>query len=489
MNFNIKVILKMIGAVAVLIGVAMVPSLIVSLLYGETALTRVFLLIIVAQVICGLLLFLVARQTRGHIRIRDGLLSVAVCWIVTCLLGALPYTISGVIPSYLDAFFEAASGFTTTGVSLISDMSTLPKSLLFWRAMSNWIGGMGILIFAISILPALGVGSVNIINAENTGSAIERIRNRMSDNARHVYLLYITLTILAFFLLFASPEMNAFDAIIHSFGSMGNSGVTTRAGGVARIGNLYVEVVISVFCVLASMNFISYKLLLQRRFRDFFKEAEIRIFLLILLTVLLLTVMVLWAKGTYGGFGECLRHSFFQVVAFVTTAGYTGVDYNVWPGFCKALLFAVVFIGGCSASTGGGMKVIRFAVMASLIRRNFYKRIHPHAVMPVKLGENAISAEKVSNITVFVLMYFFLFGLGTILLSLDGQGISTTASAVLAVLSNAGLGFGELSLGGSFQIFSSGGRLLLSLFMLIGRLEIFTIILLFSPNFWRPDHR
>ena len=487
MRFNLKIIIRMMGAVSVIIGGAMTPALLVSLALGERHLTSVFGAIIVPLVIIGLPIFLFVRNAQGNIRVRDGLLLVAISWLFVCLLGALPYVVSGVMPSYADAFFESVSGFTTTGVTLIDDLSKIPRSLLFWRSLSNWIGGIGILIFA--ILPALGVGSVNIINAEGGGNALERIRARMSDNAKHIYLIYVALTAIEFFLLLASRKMDAFEAFIHSFGSMGNAGLSTTGCSIMEFQSIYVEAVIAVFCILASMNFLSFKLLFQKRIRDFFREAEIRIFLMILISTITLIVLTLWAKGTYGTIGESIRQGFFQTVAFVTTSGYTVADYSIWPVFCKCLLFAVIFIGGCSASTSGGMKIVRFAVIVSLIRRNIYKRLHPNAVVAIKLGDNAISSDKVSNITVFVLVYFFLFGLSAILMSLDGQSAGTTASAAISALSNAGLGFGDVSYGMSYQVFSTGGRLLLSAIMLIGRLELYTIILLFTPNFWRPDHR
>ena len=490
MGLNLKIIARLLGAVSVIIACLMIPALAVSVIYEEYSLTEDFGALIVILAAAGLLIFFAARNAVRNIRIRDGIIIVSLCWIFTGLLGALPYVVSGIIPSFADAFFESVSGFTTTGITVLGHIGAIPKSLLFWRSLTNWIGGIGILIFAISILPALGIGAVNLFSAENSGgaSAMERIRSRISDNAKQIYIMYIVMTAAAFVLLLASNRMSLLDAIVYSFSSVSNSGVVAAEGGVTGYGSLYVEAVVALFCVLASMNFVSYTLLFHRRFKDFIKEPEVRYYLLIIASIFVLTMISLWANGSYNGPGATLRNSFFTVFAFVSTAGFGGADYGAWPLFCKCLLFAAMFIGGCSASTSGGMKVIRLSLMASLIRRNIYKRLHPNAVVAVKLGDQAISAQKVSNTTVFVLMYLFIFAGGTILLSLDGQSAATTASAALAAMSNIGLGFGELTTG-DYHIFSVGGRLLLSLLMLVGRLELFTIILLIIPNFWRPDHK
>ena len=484
------IIAKTLGALSLIIACLMIPVLIVSLILTEYTFARDFGKLILVLAIAGSLLSLFFRNADRDIRVRDGILLVAFCWIFTGLLGALPYVVTGVIPSYADAVFESISGFTTTGITILDSASVVPKSLLFWRSLTNWIGGIGILIFAISILPALGIGAVNIFSAENSGnaSAMERISARISDNARQIYLMYIAMTIALFLLLLMSADMNVLDAVIYSFSGVSNSGFIISYGGLIEFGNLYIDVVISIFCVLVSMNFVSYTLLLRGRFKEFINEPEVKVFLVMIISIFALTVLVLWLSGTYESLDSAARNSFLTIVSFVSTAGFAGSSYGSWPLFCKLLLFAAMFIGGCSASTAGGLKVIRLSVMASLIRRNINKRLHPNAVVAVKLGNQAISSQKVSNITVFVMMYFFVFALGVILLSLDGQSASTTASAVASAMSNTGLGFGAL-VTGNYQVFSTGGRLLLSLIMLVGRLELFTIILLIVPNFWRPNHR
>jgi trk system potassium uptake protein TrkH len=406
------------------------------------------------------------------------------CWLLASLIAAIPYWVSGELPNYADAFFEAVSNITTTGANLIEFPEAAPKSLLFWRALVSWIGGMGILLFVISVLPALGIGTENLANAETGGSSIEKYRVRLSENAKNVYLLYLSLTFIEFIMLLAG-RMKPFDALTNSFSSISNCGMSGYYEGISHFDSVYIEVVIAVFCILGSLNFSTLQLLPRRKFSVFFRDFEIRAYAFILAFTLVAVTLVLSLNGTYGNVGETIRKSFLQIISFVTTAGYSVTDYNNWPTFCLMLLFFVVFIGGCSASTAGGIKVSRFLVMLMLIRRNLYKRLHPNAVYAVKIGDRAIPADKVSNITVFVIVYGVIFCAGSILLSLDGQDIETTAGSVIAALSNTGLGFGNTGFASTFMVFSVWGRLLLSALMLLGRLELFAFLIIFTPSFWR----
>jgi trk system potassium uptake protein TrkH len=366
------------------------------------------------------------------------------------------------------------------------DLAVLPKGLIFWRSLISWIGGIGILMFVISILPAIGIGTSNLANAETAGSTIEKYKMRMSENAKLVYQLYLWLSVLEFFLLLAGG-MGIFDAVVNTFGSISNCGITNHPEGLNYFGSIYIEVIIAVFCVIGATNFSTLQLIPRKRIKTFLREPEIKVYFLILVVALVFTELVLWARGPYGGLGETIRASFLQVVSFTTTAGYSVTDYNIWPTFTKFLAITVMFIGGCSASTAGGIKVSRFVVALSLVRRNIYKRLHPNAVFSVKIGDRSIPAASVSNTTVFLITYFIIFAAGALLLSLDGESIETTIGSTLGALTNTGVGLGAKGSGSSITIFSQGGRLLLTLLMLIGRLEIFSIILLFTPTFWKKN--
>jgi trk system potassium uptake protein TrkH len=466
--------------------VAVILTVVVALISGEIHMVKIFLGIFAGLAIIGSALFFPVRRVTHQIRIRDSFFIVSMCWIVVSLIVAIPYCVSGELPNYADAFFEAVSNVTTTGANLLETPETAPNSLLFWRSLISWIGGMGILLFVISVLPALGIGTANLANAETVGSSIEKYRMRLSENAKRVYTLYLSLTALEFVLLLAS-RMKPFDALLNAFSSISSSGLANHSDGITRYDNLYVEIIIALFCIIGSMNFSTLQLILRHNFRVFLRDSEIRAYACILVIVLVATTLTLWLSGTYSSIGEAIRMGFLQIVSFITTAGYSVTDYNLWPTFCLMLLFFVVFIGGCSASTAGGIKVSRFLVMLMLIRRNLYKRLHPNAVYAVKIGDRAIPADKVSNITVFVIVYGVIFCVGSILLSFDGQDMETTAGSVIAALSNTGLGFGGTGYGSTFAIFSVWGRVLLSFLMILGRLELFAFLILFTPSFWRRN--
>ena len=486
MTVNINLLRKLVGAVCVLIGTAMLPSVFVSLLFKEYRMAIIFASLFVVLAIFGFVLFYPIRKTTATIKTREAFFIVALCWFLASVLSTIPFSLSGVVPNVFDAFFEAVSSITTTGANSIGDITSFPKSLVFWRYFLTWIGGMGILLFAISILPALGIGTANLLNAETVGSSIDKYKRRISENTKMVFLLYIALSALEFVLLLFSG-MSPHSAMLNAFSSISNSGISSDLGEVSNFNSLYISIVIALFCVIGATNFSTMQLIPRGRIKEFFREPEIRVYFIIVICVLFLVTCVLWAKGTYGGLVDTLQGSFLQIISFITTAGYSVTDYNDWPEFCKMLLFFVIFIGGCSASTSGGIKISRLMVIFMLIRRNLYKRLHPNAVVAVKIGERAIPADKVSSITVFVIVYMLVFGFGSILLSLDGQSLEVTMSSVIGALSNTGLNLGIHSFGEGYAVFSSLGKLLLSVLMLLGRLELFALLILFTPTFWRGN--
>jgi trk system potassium uptake protein TrkH len=486
MNLDIRLIRKLAGLICIIVGVAMVPCVLIAAGYREWTQLRIFAMQAVCLDIIGLVLFLPSRRATHQIKMREGFFIVALCWIMISALGALPYFFGGHMSNYVDAFFESVSNITTTGANVIPDLGSLPQSLLFWRALLNWMGGLGILLFAISVLPALGIGTANLANAETAGSSIEKYHLRISENARMVYVVYVGLSIVEFAILLISG-LGPFDAAVNTFSSISNCGISNYPDGIGHFRSSFVEIVIAVFCIIGAMNFSTLTLLPRHHVREFFRDAEIRLYLVMIGVVFAVMTLALWVSGAYGGFAQTVRSSFLQIVSFASTAGYSVTDYNVWPPFCKVFLFFVAFIGGCSASTSGGIKISRFAVLIKLFRRNIYKRLHPNAVVAIKVGGNTIPEEKVGNIAVFVMVYIGIFVISTILLSLEGFDIETTAGTVIAALSNTGLGFGGTGFGHGFEDFSYAGKAFLSLLMLIGRLEIFAIIMLFMPGFWKRD--
>ncbi|MDR1134687.1 MAG: TrkH family potassium uptake protein [Clostridiales Family XIII bacterium] len=488
MKFKFQIIVKITGVIIVIIAIAMIPAMLVSLWYREGAAAKAFAAAIAPMVLVGALLIFITKPLTDSLRMREGVLIVTQCWVMASILGALPYIISGAAPNFIDALFESASGFSTTGATLFSDLSHIPKGLLFWRSMTHWLGGMGILVFAISILPALGIGALNLAKAEAPGPTLDKAATRISDNAKILYMIYLSLSVIEFVILLISG-MNPYDAAIHTFASMGTGGLSSYDQGIAEFGSFAVKLTISSFCLFASVNFIAYSALINRKWKEFINEPELKAFIGAIIGFSLLIGLALWLSGVYPDPSECFGQAFLQTGAFISTSGYVSADYRMWPLVCQWLLFLLLLCGGCSSSTAGGMKLIRVLVMFKLIYRNFYKRLHPRAVVSVKLGGRVVSAENASNITVFVLMYFTAIFAGSLILSIDGNDIVSTVSAVAAMLANSSSGFGKIGYLSSFGIFSPPARLFLTFLMIAGRLELFTVFIIMTPAYWRTDRQ
>ncbi|MDR0885216.1 MAG: TrkH family potassium uptake protein [Clostridiales Family XIII bacterium] len=485
MNLNLKLILKMTGVVTALSGLLMIPCIPIAAIYHEDEMLLHFVKTVAVFIIGGGLMYLLTKSDRRTLRRRDGFLVVTLCWVIISFVGALPYLFMDVSETPIDAFFESVSGFTTTGVTLIDALDELPKSLIFWRGIQHWFGGMGILIMAVSVLPALGIGASNLANAENSGRSAERFTGRIKESAKNIYIIYIIFTVIETVLL-SLGNMNLFDAFYFTCGSMGNC-ILQYDIGFTKHYSPYNEIIITIFCILCATNFATYQLLIKKRVKEFFKNPEIKTYLIILISFSSIVTIALIANGTFSSVAENIRYGVIQTIMFVTTGGYGATDYNLWPEVTKWILILAMFIGGCSQSTAGGLKIVRVSILIQVLRRNIFRRIHPRAVVAVKLGGEAVSADKAQNTLAFFLVYISTFFFGCIILSIDGQNVGTTATAILATLSNTGLGFENVGFTGNWSVFSGPARLFLSLIMIMGRLEIFTILMLFSPTFWRPD--
>lgn len=486
MVLNYKAITKIIGIILIILSVSMIPSFVVSLIYGESDAASAFIQSMVPMIVLGIILSIKVNVDTTHLKIRDGFAIVALCWILASVFGSLPFIISGCIPNFADAIFESASGFSTTGSSILTDVEILPKGILFWRSFTHWLGGMGIIIFAIAILPALGIGGQKIAKAEATGITFGKLTPKLSDSYKILYLIYIGLTIFEVILLMLG-DLSLYDALIHTFGSVGTGGFSNYNTSIAHFNSTYIEMVISVFIILAGINFTLYYFILRGHWYEFFKDSELRCYLIILLSSIILIAANLWLTKSYNSFSESLRYSIFQSASILTTTGFATANYDLWPSFSKMVIFILMFVGGCTSSTGGGVKVIRILILFKLLRRGIALRLHPRAVVTIKLDRKAIPADTVSAVVNFVFLYVGIFFIGTILISLENFDILTTVSAVAACLGNIGPGFGQVGPVLNYSIFSDISKLFLALLMLIGRLELFTIILLFSRQFWNPD--
>ena len=455
----------------------LLPAL-VALLYQEALLP--FLIPILILAVLGLLLGRRPRQTALYAR--DGFAVVALAWVGMSAFGALPFVLAGDIPNYIDAFFETVSGFTTTGASILTAVEPLSRGGLFWRSFTHWVGGMGVLVFVMAVLPMTDGHGMHLLRAEMPGPSVGKLVSRMSDTAKILYGIYLVMTLIEIVLLVLG-RMPLFDACIHAFGSAGTGGFSNRNLSVGAYDSAYCDVVIGIFMLLFGVNFNLYYFLLIRRFRDFFRSEELRAYLLIVgAAVLAIAADIL---HIYGSLLESLRYSFFQVSSIITTTGFATADFNLWPTFSKSILVVLMFIGACAGSTGGGIKVARVVMLAKSAWSDMRKMLHPNAVSTTRFEGKALSDAQVRSVHVFLTVYLLVFTVSFLLLSLEQFDIVTTFTALTACINNIGPGLEMVGPTGNFSQFSWASKLLLSFNMLVGRLEIFPMLLLFAPSIWR----
>ena len=481
---NFRLISKIVNMSILIIAFAMIPAACTAFYFGEKqiGLGLVFSAGITAAIAGGFLIAM--KPSRTSLKPREGYLVVSLCWILSSCFGALPFLIGGYTTSIIDAFFESCASITTTGAT-VSVLELMPRGLLMWKAIMHWLGGMGILVFAISILPAVGISGNNLFNAESSNIQQTKLAGRMSDSARVLYTMYFGFTI-AEFILLAFSKMTTFDAVITTLGSVSTSGLFAHSGGLMYYNSFYIELVTAFFTIAVSIKFLLYQYLLRGELRKFF-DPEVKAFLKILLAAIFLITLDLVLHGSYSSIPEAMRYSVFQVIAVGTTTGYGIADYTLWPAFSRFVLFALFFIGGCAASTSGSVKVVRVLIACKLVVRNIYQRLHPNAVVAVKVGDKAIPAKTVSSVTSFIFTFFLVFLLGSLVLSLQNLDLNTTVSSAISMLSGTGIAFGSVGATGNFSIFCAPLRLVLCALMILGRLELFTLIMIFTPSFWNPS--
>ena len=468
-----------IGRILVTEAALLVLPLIVALLHGEAA--HPFLIPMALLVLIGLLLG-VRRPARTALYARDGLAIVALAWIAVSAFGALPFVISGDIPFYVDAFFETVSGFTTTGASILTEVESLSRGGLFWRSFTHWVGGMGVLVFVMAILPMSDGHGMHIMRAEVPGPTVGKLVSRMSDTAKILYGIYLVLTLVEIVLLLAGG-MPLFDACIHSFGSAGTGGFSCRSLRVGAYQNPYFDIVIGIFMLLFGVNFNLYYFLLIRRFRDVFHSEELRSYLLIVAAaVVAITVDI---AHLYDSVSTSLCHAFFQVSSIITTTGYATTDFNAWPTFSKGILVVLMFIGACAGSTGGGIKVARVVILVKASYGDMRRMLHPNAVSTVRFEGKPLTDRNLRGVHLFLTVYILVFTVSFLLLSLEQFDLVTTFTALAACINNIGPGLEVVGPMGNFSAFSPWSKLLLSFDMLVGRLEIFPMLLLCAPSIWK----
>ena len=468
-----------IGRILLTEAALLVLPLLVTFLYGESPVP--FLIPILLLALCGGAMGWKKPKSTA-LYARDGLAVVALAWICMSLFGALPFVLSGDIPNYVDAFFETVSGFTTTGSSILTEIEPLSRGGLFWRSFTHWVGGMGVLVFVMAILPMNDGHGMHLMRAEVPGPTVGKLVSRMSDTAKILYSIYLVMTVVEIVLLLAGG-MPLYDAAIHAFGTAGTGGFSCRNLSVGAYDSVYFDVVIGVFMLLFGVNFNLYYFLLIRRFRDVLHSEELRAYLLIVAaSVLAIAVNI---SHLYQSFAASLRYAFFQVSSIITTTGYATADFNAWPAFSKAILVILMFVGACAGSTGGGMKVARIVILAKTSVCDMRKMLHPNAVATVRFEGKPIGEKNIRSVHLFLTVYLIVFTISCLLLSLEEMDLVTTFTAVAACMNNIGPGLEVVGPMGNFASFSSWAKVLLSFDMLVGRLEIFPMLLLFAPSIWK----
>lgn len=479
---NNSALIKILGTIILIIGISMLIPWTYAEITGEYAAALAFRTCTPVTLIVGLSISVLFHSDHSRFRSRDGFLIVTLCWVLASVIGMFPYQLSGETNSWIDAFFESTSGMTTTGATGISGGITSP-SLLLWKALSDWLGGMGILVFVISVLPALGISGQSIVRAETPGPVYQKTTTTAADSARMLYITYFTFSLAEFILLMLSGKMTCYEAVVTTLGCISTGGLAPISGGISSFSSLYVEMVIAVFCILASVNFILYHYTVTGRIGQALKDVELRAYLVIIGGATVLCAFSLMQTDAYD-FRHALAEAFFQSASMASTAGYVKTAGLIWPVSGQFILLTVMIIGGCSASTAGSVKVVRILVMLKLIARNCIRRIHPRSVVAVKLGGNVVSAPMASNITAFLLTFAGIIGISGLILSLQGVDMETTLTTAIAMLSNTGTAVTHAGTTGDFSMYHPGLKLYLCALMFTGRLELFTVIILFTKNFW-----
>ena len=468
-----------IGRILLVEAAALLVPMLTALICGEPLIP--YLVTILLLIAAGMGLG-IRKPKRTSVYARDGFAVVALAWIAMSVFGAFPFVISGDIPNYVDAFFETVSGFTTTGATVLTVVEDMSRSGLMWRSFTHWVGGMGVLVFVMAVVPMTDGHNMHLMRAEVPGPTSGKLVSRIGDSARILYGIYIGLSLILFLLLVVGG-MPVFDALIHTFSTAGTGGFSNLSLSVGGYNSVYFEIVLGIFMLLFGTNFNLFYFVLMRRFRDILRAEEVRVYLLIVLVAMIgITVDIL---PLYGSVGTSLRHAFFQTSAIITTTGYATQDFGLWPTFSQSILITLMFTGACAGSTAGGLKIGRLVIMIKAVFADMKRMLHPNAVTAVRYEGRSLSEKEIRGTYQYISVYVCLYVISCLLLSLEHVDLVTTVTAVITCHNNAGPGLGLVGPAGNYSIFSAPAKLLLTLNMLLGRLEIFPVLLLFSPSIWK----
>ena len=475
---NYRMIIYIMGKVLLFESLFMAPSLIPALVYRE----KEGYAVLISMVICAAAGFLLSRKKyiRKTMYAREGFVAVALCWITLSLFGTLPFLISKEIPSFVDAVFEVVSGFTTTGSSILTDVEAMPKCLLFWRSFTHWIGGMGVLVFVMAVLPMAGGNDMYLMKAESPGPSVGKLVPKVKGTALILYGMYLALSLVQLIFLIAGG-MPLFDAFVTMFGTAGTGGFGIKNDSMAGY-SIYLQAVVTVFMILFGVNFNMYYLLLKRKVKEACSIAEVKVYFgIIAAAVLLITLNI---SGMFDNVLEAFHHAAFQVGTIITTTGFATTDFDMWPSFSKSILVLLMFIGACAGSTGGGMKVSRIVILFKTMVKELDVIVHPHNIKKLKMDGHVVEHSVVRSVNVYLASYVMLFAMSVILISIDNFDFTTNFTAVAATINNIGPGLAMVGPTQNFAAFSNFSKAVLTFDMLVGRLELFPLLILFSKNTW-----
>jgi len=484
MRFNFKVIGDILGILLLINGGFMALCLPISFYYGEQDWTAILTSSLITIGAGALLKYLTRNKKSKELKKKDGYLIVTAGWIFMSIFGALPYIISGSIPDFSNAFFETISGYTTTGASILTDIEAVPNGILFWRSLTQWIGGMGIIVLALAILPFLGIGGMQLFVAEAPGITPDKLQPRIQETAKRLWFLYVGLTLAEAIALYVAG-MGAFDAVNHSLTTMATGGFSTKNDSL-QFAEPVIQYIVIFFMFLAGTSFTLTYFALKRNFKKVFKNEEFKVYLSFTVVITLIVTITLLVVSDEP-FEASFRDALFQVVSLITTTGFVSADYTSWAPFLSVIFFILLFVGGSAGSTAGGVKVIRHIVLFKNSFLELKRQLHPSAIMPVRISGQAVEQSIVYNVLAFIMIYILVFLVGVTLLSTMNVDFNTAFGAVATSLGNVGPGIGDVGPLDNFSEMPTGGKWLLSALMLLGRLELFTVLMLLTPHFWRKS--
>lgn len=477
---NYRMVFNTTGRISQIISLLMLAPMLVAVIYDENRSLYSFAITAVAAFAIGSVLLLIFRTKNRVIYAREGFTITALAWLCMAAIGALPFVISGEISSYVDAFFETVSGFTTTGASILNDIEAMSKSMLFWRSFTHWIGGMGVLVFVLAIIPNISDRSIHIMRAEMPGPVIGKLLPRVKDTAKILYLIYISLTVVEIIML-AVGDMNFYESVVHTFGTAGTGGFGVKSDSIASYSS-YTQWVIAIFMLIFGINFNIFYLMLIRRFKSVLKSTELWSYIIIVIvSVAVITFNILPA---YDVFSVALRNSAFQVSSIISTTGFATVDFNAWPEMSKTILLLLMFCGACAGSTAGGLKVSRLVILIKSVGRELKRMIHPRSVGSVHFDGKPVEESTLRSVNIYFTVYIICFVAVFLLLSFEPFEFETNFSATAACFNNVGPGFAQVGPSSNYSAYTDFSKLILSLAMLLGRLEIFPLIIALSPKTW-----